>query len=212
MVGILSAKCRKCRREREKLFLKGDRCFTPKCAMVKKSYPPGLHGKKISRNSSEYGKQLREKQKVKKIYGILEKQFKNYFKAASKERGVTGKTMIMKLEKRLDNVIFRLGIAKSRRAARQAVSHGHIAVERSGKKRKVNIPSFEVKIGDKIYVAEKSKKKGEFKNLDHLKSYTFPSWLAFDANSLMGEVISDPSKEDANINADMQLIVELYAR
>lgn len=212
-MGItMLAKCRKCRREKEKLFLKGDRCFTPKCAMVKKAYPPGLHGAKFSRTSSEFGKQLREKQKVKKIYGILERQFKNYFKEASKEKGVTGAVMLTKLEKRLDNVVYRLGFASSRRSARQVVGHGHIFVERNGKKRKVNIPSFEVKINDGIFIKEASKSKGAFKNLDHLKEDFAPSWLALDPKDLFGRVISEPKKEDINVNADMQLIVELYAR
>lgn len=180
--------------------------------MIKKAYPPGLHGAKFSRTSSEFGKQLREKQKVKKIYGILEKQFKKYFQKSNKEKGITGQVMLSKLEKRLDNTAYRLGFAKSRRSARQLVGHGHILVERNGKKRKVSIPSFEVKINDAIYVKESSKGKGLFKDTESLKNFSTPSWLALDPALLAGKVISEPKSNDININADMQLIVELYAR
>jgi len=211
-MGNLLSKCAKCRREKEKLFLKGDRCFSPKCAMVKKPYAPGSQGKKFRKSSSEYGTQLREKQKVKRTYGVLERQFKKYFVEANKKKGMTGENMLVKLEKRLDNVIFRTGLAKSRAAARQMVGHGHVLVERNGNKRKVNIPSFEVREKDKIFVKEHSKDKNIFKNLDYLKKYSFPSWIAFDASELKGEIVADPKMEDININANMQLIVELYAR
>ncbi|MFH1175688.1 MAG: 30S ribosomal protein S4 [bacterium] len=211
MAKMLPAKCVKCRREKEKLFLKGDRCFTAKCAMVKKPYAPGMHGKQMSRNSSEFGKQLREKQKVKKIYSVLEKQFKNYYKEASRKKGVTGEMMLKSLERRLDNVIFRIGVAKSRAAARQIVNHGHIQVEKNGVKRTVNIPSFGVKSGDKIYLKESSLKKGIFKNLD-LKKVQLPSWISLNPTEKVAQIVSEPSMEDINVNADMQLIVEHYAR
>lgn len=210
---MIDAKCKQCRREREKLFLKGDRCFTPKCAMVKKPYVPGLHGKKFKRNSSEYGTQLREKQKVKRTYGIAERQFRKYYEIASRKKGVIGEIILFAIEKRLDNVIYRMGLAKSRGLARQIVSHGHIIVERNGRKTKVDIPSFVVKVGDKIHLKESSKPKGIFKDVETiLKNYEFASWLKFDSKTLIGEIVSEPTMNDVNINANMQLIVELYAR
>ena len=213
MAKILSAKCKQCRREGEKLFLKGDRCYTPNCGIVKKPYAPGLHGKKFKRVSSEFGLQLREKQKVKRIYGILERQFKKHFDEAKKKKGVLGELVLFRLEKRLDNVIYRLGIAKSRSSAKQIVGHGHILVERAGKKRRVDIPSFEVRIGDKIFIKESSKKKGDLPRLESaLKNYSCPPWLSIDKTALVGEVIAEPTMDDVNINAEVQLIVEHYSR
>ncbi len=210
---MIDAKCKQCRREKEKLFLKGDRCFTPKCAMVKKPYAPGMHGKKFKRNSSEYGTQLREKQKVKRTYGIAERQFRKYYETASRRKGVIGEAILFAIEKRLDNVIYRMGLAKSRGLARQIVSHGHILVDRKGKKRKVDIPSFVVNVGDKIYLKESSQPKGIFKDVATvLKGYEFPAWLKFNSETLVGEVLNEPTMDDVNINANMQLIVELYAR
>ncbi|TRZ77268.1 30S ribosomal protein S4 [bacterium] len=210
---MIDAKCKQCRREKEKLFLKGDRCFTPKCAMIKKPYAPGMHGKKFKRAGSEYGVQLREKQKVKRTYGIAERQFRKYYETASRRKGVIGEAILFAIEKRLDNVIYRMGLAKSRGLARQIVSHGHVLVERNGKKRKVDIPSFVVKVGDKIYLKESSLPKGIFKDLaTTIKNYEFPSWLKFDGETFVGEVLNEPTMNDVNINANMQLIVELYAR
>ena len=181
--------------------------------MVKKPYAPGLHGKKFKRNSSEYGTQLREKQKVKRTYGIAEKQFRRYYEIASRKKGVIGEIILFAIEKRLDNVIYRMGLAKSRGLARQIVSHGHVLVERKGKKRKVDVPSFVVSVGDKIYLKESSKSKGVFKDVETvLKNYEFASWLKFDSKTLIGEIVSEPTMDDVNINANMQLIVELYAR
>lgn len=213
MAKILSAKCKRCRREGEKLFLKGDRCYTENCCMVKKPYAPGLHGKKSRKSSSGFGLQLREKQKVKRIYGILEKQFRKHFEEAKKKQGVLGESMLFRLEKRLDNVIYRLGITKSRNTARQVVGHGHILVERAGRKRRVDIPSFEVKSGDKIFIKESSRKKGVFQNLEsYLKNYSTPSWLSLNKELLSGNVVAEPTMADVSINAEMQLIVEHYAR
>lgn len=213
MAKILSAKCRLCRREKEKLFLKGERCFSPSCAMIKKPYAPGLHGKKGGKSSSEFGLQLREKQKVKRIYGILESQFRKHFSEAKQKKGVLGENVLIRLEKRLDNVIYRMGLASSRNAAKQAVGHGHIYMERNGKNRKVDIPAFEVKTGDKISIKESSKKKGKFNNIQSsLKNNNLPSWINLNLENLAGEIISEPSMADININANMQLVVEHYAR
>ena len=158
MARNLNPKCRQCRRIGEKLFLKGDRCVSTKCALIKKNYPPGIHGAKQTRaKSSEYGKQLREKQKAKRIYGILEKQFRNYFKKAANKKKETGEILLKILEMRLDNVIYRVGLAKSRNKARQLVSHGHFLINN----KKVNIPSYEVNIKDVIKIKQKSEKLGE---------------------------------------------------
>lgn len=202
------SQCKICRRIGEKLFLKGERCFTPKCAMIKKPYKPGVH-KKTRVLLSEYGRQLNEKQKIRKTYGLLEKQFKNYVKAAIKEKGDSRENLMKKLEKRLDNTVFRLGWAKSRNLARQIVSHGHILVNN----RKVNIPSYQVKIGDVIALKEKSKKSSLFENLKiSLKKYQTPSWLSLNKEKLEGKVVSQPTIEDLGDLSGIGMIIEYYSR
>jgi len=209
MVNKLNLKCKKCRREGEKLFLKGERCFTPKCAMVRRSYPPGFHGPMATKELSEYGIRLREKQKVKEIYGLREKQFKNYFVKASKKKGVTGELLLQFLEKRLDNVVFRLGFARSRDLARQVVNHGHILVNN----RVVNIPSYQVKQGDIIQVRPNSLKKSYFVNLmKTISSENVPKWLKLDVKNLRGEVVGMPTLKDINRHINTQLIVEYYSK
>jgi len=202
--------CKKCRRIGQKLFLKGERCFTPKCAMVKKPYPPGIHGKKKKRRAtSEYGVQLTEKQKVRQIYNIRERQFKRYFQEASREKGVIGDNILKKLELRLDNIAFRLGFAESRQKARQLVSHGHILVN----DKKINIPSFRVKLNDVIEIKKSSLNLVLFKDLKtKLKKYKPLDWFSLDKDKLEGKIISLPNQEDIKIPADLQMIVEYYSR
>ncbi len=210
MARDLNSKCKKCRRAREKLFLKGDRCLSPKCAMIRKPYPPGVHGKSTLQALSEYGKQLAMKQKVKRIYGIMERQFRRHFEEVKKRQGVTGDLLLARLEMRLDNVIYRLGWAPSRSLARQLVRHGLITV--NGKK--VNIPSFEVKIGDKIAIKKEKAGKGYIKNQEVLikNKKDFPSWLKFDISKMEAEVLGIPAREEIGGNIDTQLIVEFYSR
>lgn len=200
--------CRICRREGTKLFLKADRCYTDKCAFEKRAFGPGDHGqgrKKVS----EYGLQLREKQKVRRFYGLLEKQFHNYFKEADRQRGVTGENLLSLLERRLDNVVYRLGLAGSRPEARQLVLHGHIEV--NGKK--LNIPSYQVNIGEEITVKEKSKASPKFKEIAEAAAHkTPPAWLEIDKENLKGRVVAMPSREDIDIEVTEHLIVELYSR
>ncbi len=204
-----NAVCKKCRRAGQKLFLKGERCFTPKCAMIKKPYAPGIHGRRRRRAISEYGTQLIEKQKICGIYNIRERQFKRYFREASKERGVIGDNLLKKLETRLDNVIFKLGLAESRRKARQFVSHGPILINN----KKVNIPSFQVKPKDIIKVKKVSFSSAVFKDLGtKLKKFKTPDWLSLDKNKLEGKIVSYPKREDISIPVDMQMIVEYYSR
>ena len=201
--------CKKCRRAGQKLFLKGERCFTPKCAMVKKPYPPGVHGRKRRRGLTEYGTQLAEKQKLKKIYGVNENQLKKYFKEAAKARGVATDVLLSKLETRIDNVIFRLGLAESRAKARQIVGHGHILLNN----RKINIPSIHVKKGDLIKIKKSSLNKPLFSSLEtKLKKYNPPAWLSLDKKELTASVLAMPSKEEMEIPADLQMIVEYYSR
>lgn len=206
---MAEAVCKKCRRIGQKLFLKGERCFTPKCAMIKKSYPPGIHGKKKRRASSEYGTQLAEKQKVRNIYNIKEKQFKRYFREISREKGIIEDNLIKKLELRLDNIAFRLGFADSRKKARQMVSHGHILVN----DRKINFPSYETKVGDIVKIKKSSLDSALFKDLKtKLKKYKPLDWLSLDKNKLEGKILSLPNQENVNIPADLQMIVEYYSR
>jgi len=201
--------CKKCRRAGQKLFLKGERCFTPKCAMVKKPYAPGVHGRKRRRGLTEYGTQLAEKQKLKKIYGVKETQLKKYFKEAAKARGVATNILLTKLETRMDNVIFRLGLVESRAKARQIVSHGHILLNN----RRVNIPSIHVKKGDLIKIKKSSLNKPLFSNLEtKLKKYNPPTWLSLDKKELAASVLALPSAEEMEIPADLQMIVEYYSR
>lgn len=212
MARYTDAVCKLCRREGQKLFLKGDRCLSPKCAIERRNFPPGDHGKKATfrRKVSDYGLQLREKQKARRVYGVMEKQFRRYFKEASRRKGLTGVTLLALLESRLDNVVYRLGFADSRSQARQLVRHGHFDVNG----RKTNIPSFLVSPGDQIAVRANSRNKGYFKDRAQLLQggKTVPAWLNLNANDMSGAVLSDPSREDVEIPLNEQLIVEYYSR
>lgn len=206
MAKYTEADCRLCRREGTKLFLKGERCLSKKCAMEKRPVVPGQHGqgrKKVT----EYGKQLREKQKVKRAYGLLEKQMHAYYEEAERLNGVTGETMLSLIERRLDNVVYRMGIGASRAEARQIVNHGHICV--NGKR--VNIPSYQVKAGDIISIKENKRNIEMFKSLKDVK-VVLPKWLEFDANKLEGKVLDLPKRDDIDFAIEEHLIVELYSR
>lgn len=203
--------CKKCRREAQKLFLKGTRCYTEKCAIERRGYPPGEHGRARGRRrkQSEYAVQLREKQKVRRIYGVLESQFRNYFKESARRPGVTGENLLVMLERRLDNVVYRLGLAPSRKGARQLVRHRHLQVNG----RTVDIPSFQVSPGDEIQVREKSREMplilGAIESRG--KEGTLP-WLEVDFRSQTGRMIELPSRDTIPIAAEEQLIVELYSK
>jgi small subunit ribosomal protein S4 len=208
MARYTDASCRLCRREGEKLFLKGERCYTNKCAISRRAYAPGQHGQQ-RKKISEYGIQLREKQKARRFYGVLEKQFRKYFEMAAATKGITGENLLRILESRLDNVVYRLGLATSRPEARQLVRHGHFTVNG----RKVNIPSYLVKAGDIISVKEKSKNSPKFKAIiDITGSKVIPQWLEFDAENLTGRVVSLPSREEIDLPIKEHLIVELYSK
>jgi small subunit ribosomal protein S4 len=200
--------CRLCRREGLKLFLKGDRCYTPKCAIERKAYGPGQHGqgrKKVS----EYGLQLREKQKARRIYGILEKQFRRYFEKAERQTGITGENLLRLLERRLDNVVYRLGLGSSRNEARQLVRHGHFMVNG----RKVNIPSYLIRVGDVITIREKSKESPKIKEmLERSGDRTPPSWLELETEQARARVVDFPTREQIDATVQEHLIVELYSR
>ncbi len=201
--------CRLCRREGMKLFLKGERCYTDKCAIEKRNTPPGQHGKSRKAKMVGYGIQLREKQKVKRIYGVLENQFRRYFESAARHRGVTGVMLLQALETRLDNVVYRLGFATSRPQARQLVRHGHFLI--NGKK--VDIPSYAVKMGDEVRVREASAKSAVVAHaIDEVKGRGVPEWLQVDAASTLGRVLSIPTREQINLPVQEQLIVELYSK
>ena len=205
----LDPKCKRCRREGEKLFLKGERCLTPKCAIIKRNYPPGVHGQTSGgRKMSEYGKQLREKQKAKSIYGILEKQMRRYHTEAARSGTVTGLRLLQLLEQRLDNVVYRLGFASSRNRARQLISHNHILVN----DKRVNIPSFQVKPEMKISVRESSLNNKYFKEAQKLQVNDIPSWLLRQDKTMAGEMKSVPDKNEVEYSIDAQLIVEFYSR
>ncbi len=200
--------CRICRREGMKLYLKGTRCETEKCAFERRGYAPGQHGQK-RRKDTEYGLQLREKQKVKRIYGLLERQFRRYFSIAARKKGVTGETLLQLLEQRLDNTIFRMGFAESRRQARQVVRHGMILV--NGKK--VDIPSYTLKEGDKISILEKFKENtGLKRSLETLQKRGVPDWLEVDTTALAGTFKKVPTKDEIALPVQEQLIVELYSK
>lgn len=203
------AVCRLCRRQGEKIFLKGTRCQTEKCAVSKRAYPPGQHGQGRRQKLSNYGVQLKEKQKVKRIYGVLERQFRKYFKIASKSKGVTGKVLLQLLERRLDNVIFRMGLGISRSQARQIVRHNLVAVN----SRRVNIPSYLVDKGELIEIKAKDKAKVKIKdNLELSKDRTVPGWLEFNAAEMKAKVARLPEKTDIQQPIQEQLIVELYSK
>jgi len=209
MARYINAVCRLCRREGEKLFLKGTKCSTEKCPVAKRAYAPGQHGESKRRKLSNYGLQLREKQKVKRMYGVLERQFRRYFKIASKSKGVTGKVLLQLLERRLDNVVFRLGLAISRPQARQIVRHNQICVN----SKRVNIPSYLINKDDAILVKTKDKAKAKIKeNMELSKERSVPSWLEFNAAELGAKVIRLPEKEDIQQQIQEQLIVELYSK
>lgn len=210
MARYTGAVCRLCRREGTKLYLKGDRCYSDKCAVVKRAYAPGQHGQSQARKKvSEYGLQLREKQKARRIYGVLETQFRNYFEKAERQKGVTGENLLRQLELRLDNVVYRLGFANSRVEARQLVRHGHFSVNG----RRVNIPSFMVRIGEEISVSEASRKSPKFDEISELAAHkTVPAWLEMDKDALVGKVLALPTREDIDVPIQEHLIVELYSR
>jgi len=208
MARYTDAVCRLCRREGQKLFLKGDRCYTDKCAADRRPYPPGQHGQGRTK-TSEYGLQLREKQKAKRYYGVLESQFRGYFNMASKRKGKTGENLLAILETRLDNTVYRLGFAMSRAEARQLVLHGHFLVNG----RKVNIPSFLVRPGMIISLKEKSRGLDKLKSVIEANSSRVPpKWLEYDANALIAKVSTVPTREDIDIPIEEQLIVELYSK
>jgi small subunit ribosomal protein S4 len=200
--------CRLCRREGMKLFLKGDRCFKDKCAFERRGYPPGQHGRRRIK-VQDYGIQLREKQKVKRMYGVLERQFRNYFAKASQTKGITGATLLQTLERRLDNVVYRLGFASSRSMARQLVAHGHFVVDG----RKLDVPSALVKPGSVVALRETSRKNEAIKIcLDTAAGRGIPSWLELAAEQFQGTVKQLPSREDITMPIQEQLIVELYSK
>jgi small subunit ribosomal protein S4 len=211
MARYVGPRCKLCRREGAKLFLKGDRCYSPKCAMERRAYPPGMHGRRRSfrRKVSGYGVQLREKQRARRIYGVLERQFRRYFQLALKRQGLPGANLLQTLESRLDNVVFRLGFASSRSQARQLVLHGHF--ELNGKR--ASIPSMLVKANDVISVRESRRDNGHFAGRkDTLEFVTTPEWLALDAAGMRGQVLSLPSREQIDVPVSEQLIVEYYSR
>ena len=208
MARYTEAVCRQCRREGLKLFLKGDKCYSEKCPMNSRAFAPGQHGQGRSKNS-EYGQQLREKQKAKKFYGVLENQFRSYFEMAERRPGQTGENLLSILESRLDNVVYRLGFAMSRAEARQMVSHGHVTVNG----RKVNIPSYQVKPG--MIVALKETSRGIEKIKANIEANAFrpaPKWLEYDANNLLAKVVAAPAREDIDLPIEEHLIVELYSK
>ena len=207
MARYADAKCRLCRREGMKLFLKGARCFTDKCAIERRNYPPGQHG--LNRGKlTPFGVQLREKQKAKRIYGVLEQQFRRYFESAEREKGVTGENLLRLLELRLDNVVYRLGFAASRRESRQMVAHGHFQVNG----RKVNVPSFLVKVGDTVQLRSTSKLAPRLDDNLNAGRGQVPQWLELDPEGRRGVVRSLPLREDIQIPVSEQLIVELYSK
>lgn len=219
MAKNLGSKCKLCRRSGEKLFLKGDRCATPKCAMVRKPYAPGAHGQVASmgrggrgrgRGLSEFGKQLAEKQKVKRIYCVSEQQFRRHLKEAQKQTGVVGDNLILQLEMRLDNIVYRLGLAVSRSQARQLVSHGMFLV--NGKV--LNIPSARLKVDDEIKVKDQKAKNSYFKELQAIikKKHQLSEWLSFDADTMAGKVLSYPEKNEAGAGLDLPAVIEFYSR
>ncbi|GBE02093.1 30S ribosomal protein S4 [bacterium BMS3Bbin06] len=200
--------CRLCRREGEKLFLKGDRCFTDKCAFERRKYAPGQHGTSRSK-TSDYGLQLREKQKVKRMYGVLERQFRKYFAEAQKRKGVTGEMLLQFLELRLDNIAYRMGFASNKRQARQLVNHGHIRVNG----RKVNIPSFRVRVGDVVEVKEASRAIPFVQeSLSKIENRGLAVWLEIDPENFRGKVLSIPTREEIPLTVKESLIVELYSK
>ena len=209
MARNIGAACRRCRRENLKLYLKGDRCYSDKCSFERRAFGPGQHGQSRFKKQSDYAIQLREKQKVKSMYGMLEAQFRLYFKKADQQKGVTGENLLILLERRLDNTIFRIGFASSRNQARQIVRHNHILV--NGKK--VNIPSFQVSVDDVISLKEKSRANAAIKeNLEAVVRRGVPSWLELDKDNFKATVKAMPNREELTMPMQEQLIVELYSK
>jgi small subunit ribosomal protein S4 len=208
MARYTDSVCKLCRRERQKLFLKGQKCYTEKCPIEIRNYPPGQHGLSRRTKVSEYGVQLREKQKIKRLYGLLETQFRNYFEKANKAKGITGENLVKILESRLDNVVFRIGFASSRKQARQLIRHRHVIVN----EHLVDIPSYILSAGDVVKIKEKSKKLDAIHNsLKRVKDSTY-SWLSIDKASLSGTFLQVPDRIDVPLNANEQLVVELYSK
>ena len=207
MARYTDSVCRLCRREGCKLFLKGDRCYTGKCSFTKRPVAPGVQSRG-RKKVSEYGVQLREKQKVKRAYGMMESQFHKYYEIAERMKGKTGENLLRLLESRLDNVVFRLGLADSRAQARQTVLHGHILVNGS----KVDIPSYIVAVGEEISVKKKSADTDRFKEIRESEARTMPSWLSMDTTNLTGRVVSAPAREDIDLTIEEHLIVEHYSK
>jgi small subunit ribosomal protein S4 len=203
------ARCRLCRREGQKLFLKGSRCFTDKCAIERRGYAPGEHGKSRRVKETNYGQQLREKQKARRIYGLLERQFRHYFAKAAVTKGVTGEALLQMLERRLDNVVFRLGFAPSRSAARQLVRHGHFQVNN----RNVDIPSYLVGAGDEVQVRERSRKLAVvLTSMEARKGQGVPEWMQLSPEKMSGRVLNIPTRQAIPVPINEQLIVELYSK
>jgi small subunit ribosomal protein S4 len=203
--------CKQCRREGEKLFLKGDRCFSQKCSFERRSYPPGLHGRQTQfrQKVSDYALQLREKQKMRRLYGVFERQFRRYFEIAQRQKGLTGINLLIILESRLDSVIYRLGLASSRAQARQLISHGHFEVNG----RKTSAPSLLVAVGDTVHVRDNSQKNTYFKDISKsVDEGRVPAWLSFDAKNLSAQVLNLPVRDQIDSTLNEQLIVEYYSR
>ncbi len=208
MARYRDALCRLCRRESEKLFLKGDRCYTDKCAVERRKYPPGAHGQR-RRKMSDYALQLREKQKAKETYGVLERQFRKYYHLADRKKGITGSNLLQLLERRLDNVVYRLGLASNRRQARQIVLHGHVRMNG----RRVNIPSCLIRPGDEISLKEGSEKISIIEeNIAKMEHRGIPAWVEMDVSNVKGKVLHNPSREEIELPVQEQLIVELYSK
>ena len=209
MARYKDAVCRLCRREGMKLFLKGTKCFSDKCPIEKRNFAPGQHGKDRKAKIVGYGLQLREKQKTKRMYFTQEGQFRNYFEKAARSQGVTGEKLLQQLERRLDNIVYRLGFASSRRQARQLVRHGHVHVDG----RKVNIPSYEVSAGEEITIRERSRKLAILELAKDLASHQNPpTWLQIDRDNFTGRIVSLPKREEIQVPVNEQLIVELYSK
>ncbi len=208
MARYTGASCKLCRREGQKLFLKGERCYGGKCALSRRAYAPGQHGQ-ARKKLSEYGIQLREKQKAKRFYGILESQFRKYFEMAAVKKGITGEILLQLLESRLDNVVYRMGFGSTRAEARQLVTHGHFLVNG----RRVNIPSYLMKVGETVDVCDLSKKSIRFKEiLDITGSKVVPKWIEVDQENLKGKVVALPARDDVDLQLQEHLIVELYSK
>jgi len=210
MPNNIDSKCKLCRRAGEKLFLKGDRCLSPKCAMVRRPYAPGVHGHNPSRGGSEFGKQLAMKQKIKRLYGVMERQFRHHFEEVQKVPGITGDQLVSRLERRLDNVIYRLGFASSRAQAKQLVSHKMFSVNGT----RINIPSYEVRLGDVVELKSNKKEKQFFKNQEEIlkNKKDVPHWLELNVTKQSGKMIAMPSPQDVGVRVDAQMVVEYYSK